>query len=139
MYTEKRGTPLRKDVRRYCNLKHLLIDPQGDFVQLNEMDTDAKTVVISDEELGEIKHTQKTRGIQRDPEVAQLEEEEYETDYDDGDDDQEYERRRAAARRKQKSKKRKNQKQGSYHHRSSCRGSGSCRRCSICCKKHRSF
>ena len=92
-----------------ADLKHSLIDPQGDFVQLNEMDTDAKTVVISDEELGEIKHTQKTRGIQRDPEVAQLEEEEYETDYDDGDDDQEYERRRAAARRKQKSKKRKNQ------------------------------
>ena len=33
-----------------ADLKHSLIDPQGDFVQLNEMDTDAKTVVISDEE-----------------------------------------------------------------------------------------
>lgn len=102
--------------RRYENmsdmiadLKHSLIDPQGDFVQLNNVNTDAKTVVISDEELGEIKHTQKSRNAQKKPEVAQLEEEEYETDYDDGDEDEEYERRRAAARRKQKSKKRRNQ------------------------------
>lgn len=102
--------------RRYDNmsdviadLKHSLIDPQGDFVQLNDVDTEAKTVVISDEELGEIKHTQKNRGSQKKPEVAQLEEEEYETDYDDGDEDEEYERRRAAAGKKQKSKKRRKQ------------------------------
>ena len=38
------------------DLKHSLIDPQGDFVKLTSVDTDAKTVVISDEELGEIKH-----------------------------------------------------------------------------------
>ena len=41
------------------DLKHSLIDPQGDFVKLTSVDTDAKTVVISDEELGEIKHTPK--------------------------------------------------------------------------------
>ena len=43
-----------------ADLKHSLIEPQGNFVKLNDVvDTDAKTVVISDEELGEIKHTQK--------------------------------------------------------------------------------
>ena len=91
-----------------ADLKHSLIDPQGDFVKLNDVvDTDAKTVVISDEELGEIKHTQKNRAAQRKPEVEMLEEEEYETDYDDGDDDREYERRRAAERGKRKKKKRR--------------------------------
>ena len=91
-----------------ADLKHSLIDPQGNFVKLNDVvDTDAKTVVISDEELGEIKHTQKNRTAQRKPEVEMLEEEEYETDYDDGDDDREYERRRAAERRKKKKKKRR--------------------------------
>ena len=37
-----------------ADLKHSLIDPQGDFVKLTTVDTDAKTVVISEEELGEI-------------------------------------------------------------------------------------
>ncbi|GAA6277119.1 Stk1 family PASTA domain-containing Ser/Thr kinase [Blautia caecimuris] len=91
-----------------ADLKHSLIDPQGDFVKLNDVvDTDAKTVVISDEELGEIKHTQKNRTAQRKPEVEMLEDEEYETDYDDGDDDREYERRRADERGKRKKKKRR--------------------------------
>lgn len=91
-----------------ADLKHSLIDPQGDFVKHSDVDTDAKTVVISDEELGEIKHTQKNRSSQRKPEVAQLEEEGYETDYDDGDDDEEYQRRRAASRAR-KNKKRRSQ------------------------------
>ncbi|MDQ9827079.1 hypothetical protein RFZ44_27830, partial [Acinetobacter sp. 163] len=42
-----------------ADLKHSLIDPQGDFVKLTSVDTEAKTVVISDKELGEIKHTPK--------------------------------------------------------------------------------
>ena len=42
-----------------ADLKHSLIDPQGDFVKLTTVDNDAKTVVISEEELGEIKHTPK--------------------------------------------------------------------------------
>ena len=42
-----------------ADLKHSLIDPQGDFVRLTTVDNDAKTVVISEEELGEIKHTPK--------------------------------------------------------------------------------
>lgn len=43
-----------------ADLKHSLIDPQGDFVKLSDVDNGAKTVVISDKELGEIKHTPKT-------------------------------------------------------------------------------
>ena len=38
-----------------ADLKHSLIDPQGDFVTLTSVDNEAKTVVISDKELGEIK------------------------------------------------------------------------------------
>ena len=73
--------------RRYQNmedviadLKHSLIDPQGDFVTLTFVDTDAKTVVISDKELGEIKHMPKQVSK---PEPEALEEEFNETDYDD--------------------------------------------------------
>ncbi len=73
--------------RRYQNmedviadLKHSLIDPQGDFVKLTSVDTDAKTVVISDKELGEIKHMPKQVSK---PEPEALEEEINETDYDD--------------------------------------------------------
>lgn len=76
------------------DLKHSLIDPQGDFVKLSSVDTEAKTRVISDEELGEIKQKQPGKTVQRRPEVAQLEEEINETDYDDEDDDEDYRRRR---------------------------------------------
>lgn len=55
-----------------ADLKHSLIDPQGDFVKLSDVDNDAKTVVISDEELGEIKHTPKTRSSSRRTEAAPL-------------------------------------------------------------------
>ena len=94
-----------------ADLKHSLIDPQGDFVKLSDVDNDAKTVVISDEELGEIKHTPKTRNVQKKSDIAQLEDEDYDTDYDDGDDndgyeDDEYERRKA---RQKKTKNRKKQ------------------------------
>ena len=91
-----------------ADLKHSLIDPQGDFVKLNDVDNEAKTVVISDEELGEIKQTPKNRAAGRRPEVTQLEDEEDEADYDDGgDDEDEYRRRRAAERRKRENKKRR--------------------------------
>ena len=63
-----------------ADLKHSLIDPQGDFVKLTSVDTDAKTVVISDEELGEIKHTPK-QSVKND--IEMLEKELNETDYDD--------------------------------------------------------
>lgn len=66
------------------DLKHSLIDPQGDFVKLTSVDTDAKTVVISDEELGEIKHTPKQT---LKPDIETLEKELNETNYDDDDDD----------------------------------------------------
>lgn len=90
-----------------ADLKHSLIDPQGDFVKLSSVDNEAKTVVISDEELGEIKHTPKTapksKTSQKKPEVAQLEEEVYYTDYDDSEED--YSSRRRAAERRRKSQK----------------------------------
>ena len=73
--------------RRYQNmedviadLKHSLIDPQGDFVTLTSVDNEAKTVVISDKELGEIKHMPKQISKS---EAESLEEEINETDYDD--------------------------------------------------------
>lgn len=56
-------------------------------MKLTTVDTDAKTVVISEEELGEIKHTPKqiTKA-----ETAALEKEEYDdNDYDDAEDDYE--------------------------------------------------
>ncbi|MBQ1312522.1 MAG: PASTA domain-containing protein, partial [Blautia sp.] len=40
-----------------ADLKHSLIDPQGDFVKINEPDTEGKTRVITDEEVGAIKTT----------------------------------------------------------------------------------
>ena len=70
-----------------ADLKHSLIDPQGDFVKLTTVDNDAKTVVISEEELGEIKHTPKQILKQ---EIEALEEEPYDdNDYDDA--EEEYE------------------------------------------------
>lgn len=90
-----------------ADLKHSLIDPSGDFVKLSDMDNEAKTVIISDEELGEIKHTPKARTGQRKTDAAALEEEKIDTDYDDGDDDDEYERRRSLERRKKKNRQRR--------------------------------
>lgn len=82
------------------DLKHSLIDPQGDFVKFDTVDNEAKTVVISEAELGEIKHTPKQSGRQsaKKQEAAQLEEEQYDTDYDDYDDgdDDNYSSRRSS-------------------------------------------
>ena len=93
--------------RRYQNmedviadLKHSLIDPQGDFVKLTSVDTDAKTVVISDKELGEIKHMPKQVSK---PEPEVLEEEINETDYDD--EPEEISRRKKGVRSEKKKKK----------------------------------
>ncbi|MDO4650323.1 MAG: PASTA domain-containing protein, partial [Eubacteriales bacterium] len=69
-----------------ADLKHSLIDPQGDFVKVNQVDNVAKTRVISDKELGEIKQTSKSHreenfdtGVSRmDPEEDYEDEEEFE-------------------------------------------------------------
>lgn len=93
-----------------ADLKHSLIEPQGDFVMLTTVDNEAKTVVISDAELGEIKHTpkQNARSSQKRPEVVQLEEESYETDYDDYDDgDDDYSERHSSRRKSYKSDRRR--------------------------------
>ena len=98
-----------------ADLKHSLIDPQGNFVKLSSVDNEAKTVVISDEELGEIKHTPKNRKSRK-PEVAELEDEVLDTDYDDGDDyDDDYEDdyRRRREEKKAKSKKKHKSSGGS--------------------------
>ena len=81
-----------------ADLKHSLIDPQGDFVKLTSVDTDAKTVVISDEELGEIKHTPK-QTVKLD--IEALEKELNETNYDDDyeDEDEKPERSRKSRER----------------------------------------
>lgn len=86
--------------RRYSNmtdviadLKHSLIDPQGDFVQLVPLNTQAKTVIISDDELGEIKQNKNAMAKQEmyqersGGHARKLEEEEYDDSYDDGYDD----------------------------------------------------
>lgn len=90
-----------------ADLKHSLIDPQGDFVKLSTGNNEGKTVVISDAELGEIKHTPKQgqKKGSRKPEVAQLEAETYATDYDDDADDRDT-RRRAAERKRRREKNR---------------------------------
>ncbi len=87
------------------DLKHSLIDPQGDFVKLSSVDNEAKTRVISEEELGEIKQKQPVKQTQKKPVVEELEEEINETDYDDEDEDT-Y-RRKTDGRRKRKSDRRR--------------------------------
>lgn len=94
--------------RRYQNmedviadLKHSLIDPQGDFVTLTSVDNEAKTVVISDKELGEIKHMPK-QIAKSEPEA--LEEEINETDYDD---EPEVKKHRKKSDKPEKKKKRR--------------------------------
>ena len=97
-----------------ADLKHSLIDPQGDFVKLTSVDTDAKTVVISDKELGEIKHTPKTN-VKAD--IEALEKEMNETDYDDEDSREEDERsdrsrRNREREREEREKRLKKQRRG---------------------------
>lgn len=91
-----------------ADLKHSLIDPQGDFVKLSSVDNDAKTVVISDEELGEIKHSPKQSAK---PKAEALEEEVYDTDYDDSE-DEEYQRKQRQKQRRQTSRRKKNRSAG---------------------------
>ena len=71
-----------------ADLKHSLIDPSGDFVTLTSVDNEAKTRVISDKELGEIKSTPKQSArVHNKPQVEQLEDEVYENDYDDSEEE----------------------------------------------------
>ena len=74
-------------------------------MKLSSVDNEAKTVVISDEELGEIKHTPKNRTSQRKQDVAELEDEVLDDDYDDDDDDYEDEYRRRREEKKSRNKK----------------------------------
>lgn len=98
-----------------ADLKHSLIDPQGDFVKLASVDNDAKTVVISDEELGEIKHTPKqiSKPTAKQSEVETLEQEVNETDYDD--DEEEYSRKRRQKKEEERRRKDRRQPKGVNH------------------------
>ena len=94
-----------------ADLKHSLIDPQGDFVKLTSVDTEAKTVVISDKELGEIKHKPKQTVK---PDIEALEKEINETDYDDPNEEEE-KRSRSRERdkdREERERRRKKQQRG---------------------------
>lgn len=98
-----------------ADLKHSLIDPQGDFVKLTSVDNDAKTVVISDKELGEIKHTPKqvSKPAAKQPEVETLEQEVNETDYDD--DEEEYSRKRRQKKEEERRRRDRKQPKGVNH------------------------
>lgn len=86
--------------RRYKNmseviadLKHSLIDPQGDFVKLASLTNGAQTVIISDSELKKIKDNNVVTPPQEPEEVQairtrdEFEDEPYDESYDDGYDD----------------------------------------------------
>ena len=61
-----------------ADLKHSLIDPSGDFVRLNQVNNAAKTQIISDKELGEIKS--KPKSGKNEPEEFQTDPAKEETD-----------------------------------------------------------
>ena len=85
-----------------ADLKHSLIDPQGDFVKLAPVNTDAKTVVISEKELGEIKHTPKQVSKQ---ELEGADGDYGDSDYDSEEDEDESYKRRQRQRSKRRKKK----------------------------------
>ena len=89
-----------------ADLKHSLIDPQGDFVKMNSVDHDAKTVVISDEELGEIKHSPK-QGSRTSSDLLEEKEDSrsYDKDYDDDTDEEERLRRRVREKQRRNTRK----------------------------------
>lgn len=96
--------------RRYGNmeeviadLKHSLIDPQGDFVKLAPVNHDGKTVVISDEELGKIRQTPKNVRTSS-SESTDTEDGDYESDYDE--EEEELRLQRAAKKRKDRQRRR---------------------------------
>ncbi len=86
--------------RRYRNmgeviadLKHSLIDPQGDFVKLASLTNGAQTVIISDSELKKIKDNNVVSAAPSEPESIrtrnEFEDDPYDESYDDGYDDDE--------------------------------------------------
>lgn len=83
-----------------ADLKHSLIDPEGDFVKLPPVNNDGKTVVISDEDLGKIKNTPKSGSRQPEEETEQA------TETKDDDYDEEIELRRRREKRKSKQRRR---------------------------------
>ncbi len=93
-----------------ADLKHSLIDPQGDFVKIAPANAEGKTVVISDEELGKIKNSPKNAqrsGGRGQADVQPLEPEVYESEFDEEDEeDTERENELRKRREKRRSKQR---------------------------------
>lgn len=94
-----------------ADLKHSLIDPQGDFVRLVPIDTEAKTLVISDNDLSEIKNNSGKVTVSKNSSsyAKPLEKEVTESDYDDGD-EEEPEVKRQPRERKTKKRNRKRER-----------------------------
>lgn len=84
-----------------ADLKHSLIDPQGDFVKLSPVNNNGKTVVISDEELGKIKNSPK-QAVKAAGQSSEEEEDGYDTDEEDEEEEREYLKRREKRRSKQR-------------------------------------
>lgn len=92
-----------------ADLKHSLIDPQGDFVKLASVDNAAKTVVISDRELGEIKHSPKNTK----QEALDLVEEMSAQQYEDAEEERPRRKTGSSTHKSKNSKKRKKKRHGS--------------------------
>ncbi len=71
------------------DLKHSLIDPDGNFVNLSPLSNHAQTIMITPEEMKEIQNSGYSRNSDYDDEDEDEGEEEYDDDEDDDDDDDE--------------------------------------------------
>lgn len=92
-----------------ADLKHSLIDPQGNFVKLVPIDTAAKTMVISDNDLSEIRSNTGKVSVNKNQEARTLEKEVTESDYDSGEDDVPRSKKRSkesAAEKRKRSRRR---------------------------------
>ena len=71
------------------DLKHSLIDPDGNFVNLSPLSNHAQTIMITPEEMKEIQNSGYSRNSDYDDRDEDEEEEAYDEDEDDDDDDDE--------------------------------------------------
>ncbi len=71
------------------DLKHSLIDPDGNFVNLSPLSNHAQTIMITPEEMKEIQNSGYSRNTDYDEDDGDDEDEDYEEEEDDDDDDDE--------------------------------------------------
>lgn len=70
------------------DLKHSLIDPDGNFVNLSPLSNHAQTIMITPEEMKEIQNSGYSRNTDYDDEEEEEEDEDYDDEEDDDDDDE---------------------------------------------------